>query len=383
MVFIALIMAQIYFLTSAKNMPRRFFCWKIFFFGVCVSLAFFVRSIVALIPLISLFPLIFALKYLRIKEFWVWAASGLLLGSVPLVFSLLSVFGDHGYLGLISLISFASRKADLTESNLFSSLPFYFTRLIFLTFPAFVFLFPRIKSLRRIIFAFKPPASQIELNSLALLFPLIYFMALSCMGTRYYHYLTPLVPVLALNIARIDLFSNRGKFKFEVNFAFFMGAIYLLGTCALCLKREVLPEIPFYVGFFALLLSSVLCFLVFYCKCMPGFRIYPFSVIFAILVAQYFSIFSLSASGIIWSTNKDLKLLASTVNSDCSSGAYLYGLSSKDRTLLTFYLDDSYILESLGSVSAVPRRCLISNESNKKIVLRSLHDDQISNFYFK
>ena len=383
MVFVALIMAQIYFLISAKDLSCKSFRWKIFSFGVCVSLAFFVRSIVALIPLVSLLPLIFVLKYLRIKEFWIWAVSGLLLGSVPLLFSLLSVFGDHGYAGLISLVSFASRKADLSESYLFSSFPFYFTRIVCLTFPAFVFLLPRIKSFRQIIFTSKHRISQIELNSLALLFPLIYFMALSCMGTKYYHYLTPLVPILALNIARIDLFPKRGKFEFESNFALFMGAIYLLGACALYFKREVLLVAPFYFGFFALLLSSILCFGIFYCKSIYRLRISPFALIFAFLMAQYLAIFALSASGIIWNTNKELKFLANAVNSDCSSGAYLYGLSSKDRTILTFYLDDSYVLESLSSLSAAPRRCLISKEAKKKAVLKSLHNDQISNFYFR
>ena len=34
MILIALIMAQVYFLTSAKDASRRIFCWKIFCFGL-------------------------------------------------------------------------------------------------------------------------------------------------------------------------------------------------------------------------------------------------------------------------------------------------------------------------------------------------------------
>ena len=140
-IFIALIMAQVFFLTSAKDASCRIFRWKILCFGLCLSLSFFVRSLAALIPLVSLFPLILVLQYLRSKHFWIWAISGLFLGSIPLIFNLLSVFEDHGYTGLFSLVSFASRKADVTEWNLFSSIPFYFTRLLLFTFPAFVFLF--------------------------------------------------------------------------------------------------------------------------------------------------------------------------------------------------------------------------------------------------
>ena len=110
MILIALIMAQVYFLTSAKRSSRRS-SWKIFGFGVCVAMSFFVRSLVALIPLVSLFPLILCCNIGAIKQFWIWVLSGLFLGSIPLIISLLSVFGDHGYSGLVSLVSFASRKA--------------------------------------------------------------------------------------------------------------------------------------------------------------------------------------------------------------------------------------------------------------------------------
>ena len=69
-------------------------------------------------------------------------------------------------------------------------------------------------------------------------------------------------------------------------------------------------------------------------------------------MAQYLTISALSASGIIWSTNKELKALASTVNGECKSAVYLYGLPSKDETILQFYLDHSYVLPSLGGLSA-------------------------------
>ena len=155
MILIALIMAQVYFLTSAKDASRRVFRWKILGFGACVAMSFFVRSLAALIPLASLFPLIFVLQYMRSLQFWIWTISGLFLGLIPLVFNLLSAFGDHGYSGLVSLVSFASRKADVTEWNLFSSLPFYSTRIVLLTFPAFVFLLPRMQSFSKRIFSAK------------------------------------------------------------------------------------------------------------------------------------------------------------------------------------------------------------------------------------
>ena len=100
-------------------------------------------------------------------------------------------------------------------------------------------------------------------------------------------------------------------------------------------------------------------------------------------MAQYLTIFALSASGIIWSTNKELKALAGSVNSECKSGAYLYGLSSKDVTVLRFYLDNSYVLQSLGSLPVTSGRCLVSSKSFKKQILRDLPSHEISSLYFR
>lgn len=383
MILIALIMAQVYFLTSAKDASRRTFRWKILGFGACITMSFFVRSMAALIPLVSLFPLIFVLRYLRSIQFWTWAISGLLLSSIPLILSILSVFGDHGYSGLFSLVSFASRKADLTDSHLLSSLPFYFTRLVLFTFPAFVFLLPRMQSFGKIIFSVKSRELQTEFNALAILFPLIYIIVLSFIGAKHYHYLLPLVPLLALNIARMDLTFKRRTFKLEAALAGVMFLLYVFGACALYFKRDDLLDASFYIGFFPLIASSILCFYAFYSIVFRRRKISPFALIFSFLMAQYLTLFALSASGIIWSTNKELKALASSVNSECQPGVYLYGLPSKDETILRFYLHNSYVLRSLGDLSVAHGRCLVSVESSKRQVLQDLSGHNISKFYFR
>jgi hypothetical protein len=191
------------------------------------------------------------------------------------------------------------------------------------------------------------------------------------------------VPLLALNIARTDLIFRRSAFKFEASFAGAMFVLYMLGAYALYLKRDDLLDTSFYIGFFAVILSSVLCFYAFCARVFSRRKISPFALIFAFLMAQYLTIFALSASGIIWSTNKELKALASSVNSECKSGVYLYGLPSKDETVLRFYLDNSYVLRSLGGFSAAHGRCFVSAESSKMQVLRDLSGHKISNFYFR
>lgn len=384
MVFIALLMAQIYFLVSADDVSYSLPRWRIFGFGACVALAFFVRSLVAVIPLLSLLPLIFVRRFLRFKSFWFWAISGLLLGSIPLLLSLLAVFSDHGYAGIVSLISFASKKADMTEWNLYYSIPFYFSRLILLTFPACIFLVPRIKASSKKIFSSKIYSLQMELNSVTVFFPLIYLFVLSCMGARHYHYLIPLVPMVALNIARIDLISKRSQFRFEANFAGFLGVLYLLGAFMLIFNHDDLQKPSLYLGLTGIIFSSISCWYAFFDKAFVRRKVTPFALIFIILMSQYLTLFALSSSGIIWNTNNELKLMANSINNECKwSGAYLYRLDSKDMTILRFYLDDAYVLRSLEDSSASPRRCLVSVNSAKKELSQDLQRNKFSKIYFR
>ena len=162
-----------------------------------------------------------------------------------------------------------------------------------------------------------------------------------------------------------------------------MFVLYLLGACALYFKRDEMLGASFYAGFFAVILSSILCFYVFCGRVFYWRNISPLALILALLMAQYLTIFSLSASGIIWSTNKELKGLAGSVNRECKSGAYIYGLPSKDITILRFYLDKSYVLESLGDLPTAPSSCLVSLKSSEKRILQDLSSHKKVNLYFR
>jgi len=162
-----------------------------------------------------------------------------------------------------------------------------------------------------------------------------------------------------------------------------MGVFYLLGACALYLKREDLLNASFYLGFYAVILSSIFCWYVFYVKVIARRMLAPFVLVLAIVMAQYLTLFALSTSGIIWNTNMELKSLANSVNSECRSGAYLYGLPSKDVTILSFYMNNSYVLESLNALSDLPRRCLISAKSAREEIPKHLYNSKISKAYLR
>ena len=125
MLFVLIIIAQVYFLVSINGssyLPNRL---KMIGLGVCISLAFFVRSFVALIPIISLVPLILSRNCSKSLSFCAWIFFGVLLGSFPLLLNLYSVFIDHGSAGLLSLFSFASKKVGATGFGTFLSCLLY------------------------------------------------------------------------------------------------------------------------------------------------------------------------------------------------------------------------------------------------------------------
>tara|TARA_B100001939_G_scaffold218379_1_gene187951 strand:+ start:2024 stop:3607 length:1584 start_codon:yes stop_codon:yes gene_type:complete len=386
MVFTLIIITQVYLLLSIKNPAYASDRWKIIGFGVCISFAFFVRSLVAFVPLISLLPFLYSRKFLETKSSWYWTGLGSLLGSIPLLINLYAVYAQYGDSGLLALTSFASKKVGLSELALFPSFPFYFSRLILFTFPASLIV---LSGIRRSKICLPIPRLSLlltEINSLTVLFPLIYLLILSCMGSSHYHYLTPIAPFLALNVARLSLRVGCKNFNLETYLIGLLGLVYLLGACAVIFIEKDLSQFSSYFVSIVLGLCSITCLCIFVIQFFSWgkVKILPFALFFAIFSSQYFSLSALAASGIILNTNKQIKSLARIVNSDCkSSGAYLYGLDDKDITVFRFYLDHPHVLEALDDQSAMPKRCLIIKESIMQKLSQRYLGDNFSEIYVK
>ena len=386
MIFTFLVIAQAYLLISIKNPSYVSDRWKVIGFGICISLALFVRSLVALVPLISLLPFLWSRRFLGIKSFWFFTGLGLLFGSIPLLINLYAVFSQFGNSGLLALTSFASKKVGLSDLALLPSLPFYFSRLILFTFPVFLIILTGIRRAKKYLSISRMSSLLTEINSLTVLFPMIYLLILSFMGTRHYHYLIPLTPFFSLNVARLGLVLNRRCFNFVTYFTGLLGLIYLLGMCAILFIKNDLSLLSAYFLVVVFAFCSILCFYIFTMKVFSRgkSKVVPFVLLSTIFSTQYLSLSALAAGGIILSTNKQIKTLARTVNVDCkSSGAYLYGLDGKDMTVLRFYLDRPYILESLDEVHAMSKRCLIIKESTAQKLPKQPLNDTFSNIYIK
>ena len=386
MVFTLLVITQAYLLISIKNPSHASDRWKIIGFGLCISLAFFVRSFVALVPLISLLPFLFSRKFLAIKTFWYCTGLGFLLGSIPLLINLYAAYTQYGNSGLLVLTSFASKKVGFSELALLPSFPFYFSRLILFTFPASLIVFFGIRRSKICLPISRLALLFTDVNSLTLLFPLIYLLILSCMESRHYHYLTPLAPFIALNVARLSLLSDRKSFNLEKYFSGLLGLAYLLGACAIFFIEKDLPWPSFYSVFIVLGLCSISCFYVFATKffCWGRSKLLPIALFSTIFSSQYLSLCALAAGGIILNTNKEIKSLSQIVNSDCqSSGSYLYGLDSKDMTVFRFYLDNPHVLEAFDDLSEMPKRCLIIKKSKTQKLSQGYLDNTFSKVFIK
>ena len=387
MPFVLIVIAQVYFFVSINQASRFSDCLKMIGIGVCISLAFFVRSFAAFIPIISLLPLTLSRCCSRSTAFWAWTSLGILLGSFPLLMNLYSVFIDHGNAGLLSLFSFASRKVGSAEFGPISSIPFYFSRFLLLTFPVFFIILSNAKTRSRkkhLLPSILSPLNS-EINSLAVLFPLIYLSILSFMGARHYHYLTPLAPFFVLNIARINLSSRSRQFNFEAYLIGFLGLFYSIGACLiLMLRPEDMMQVSVYFAVAVLLFCSAFCICTFILKIFLRRRVAPFALLAVMFVSQYLSLSALAGGGLIWSTNKDLKSLASLINAECgSSGVYLYGLSGKDVTVLRFYLDRPHVLGELEDLRSLPKKCLVVPGSAKENFSQALLHDSFSKIYFR
>ena len=385
MLFVLIIIAQVYLFVSINQLPHLSNYLKMIGIGICISLAFFVRSFVALIPIISLLPLLLSRYCSRSMTFWLWTALGMLLGSFPLLINLYAVFIDHGNAGLLSLISFASKKVGASEFSPISSIPFYFSRILLFTIPAcfVIILNTRLLKISYWPSSFAPLKS--EINSLAVMFPLIYLTMLSLMGTRHYHYLLPLIPFFVLNVARVDLSSKIRKFNLEAFLIGFLGLLYLLGACLiLLLQPEGMTRLSVCFVSIVLLFCSAFCLYAFILKIFLLRRVAPFALFLVIFVSLYLSLSALAGGGLIWSTNKDLKLLASSINSECaSSGVYLYDLSSKDMTILRFYLDKPFVLLDSEDPRSLPKKCLVATSSARESFSQALLHDSFLKTYFR
>ena len=143
-------------------------------------------------------------------------------------------------------------------------------------------------------------------------------------------------------------------------------------------------EVSAYFVLPVLLFCSVFCFCAFGFKIFLPKKVAPFALFIVIFVSQFLSLSALAGGGLIWSTNKELKSLASVLNTECrSSGVYLYGLSSKDLTILRFYLEKPYVLVGSEDVRSLSKKCLVIPSEAEEALSQEFPNHLFLKTYFR
>ena len=162
----------------------------LFLSGLFLSLPFFVRSYLQLLPLVSLFPLIYyKIKKLRYQKTR-YLIFGFFIGLIPLIIFYYISYRTYGVDSLIRPYMLLQGKT-LTENNIFEGFLFYPRNLILLSTPFFIFL---INGTRYIL---KNKSREIQI--LLIFTPLINILILMLTASKYSHYGLFTIPLLASN----------------------------------------------------------------------------------------------------------------------------------------------------------------------------------------
>ena len=316
-----------------KNSDSSFTSLRFFLVGFLIGISFFIRSFMAVIPIIALTPL-FILDLRRLLyKYKFGLLSGLIIGLLPTFISLHIAFMSYGVDAITRLFAFASNQA--ISGNRFSGIFFYSINLIISTIP-FILLY--------VISIFKFYKLRIiKFKTYLLYFPLIILIILSLISKTYSHYLLILLPSISISTGiYIDyLYSSYKSFKL-IGLIYFLFSIFVLS----------LIVFSYLYNLDSLLIhQTILRFLIILASCYLASSIYiyfnhnklKFSLL-AITLVPFIQIYFqgiLYKNGFLGNPNKELKEFI--VKKDVSqilklNQINLIEIDSKNLTLLKFYL---------------------------------------------
>ena len=351
MLFVLSVLLIIFFfiksLDSTSNTSKYLY---IFLSGFFISVSFFVRSYMIMVPIIGLLPFIsFNLwkSNFKCKFFFTF---GLTAGSIPTLINLYYSFQTFGVKGITTLFSFAKNQSigDSNLTNLFL-IPLNF---FYLTFPTGVILL--------ILLILTKKRTVVRFPLLVYLYPFISLVILLLMSKSYPHYFLFLLPSFAI-LFSIHLQSFDFKYvssprMIRVLMLFLLALISIILITLLFNSNylfEFIPNENLIIYF--ILLSFVISYLfifrnIFY---LDSKNILS-KVFFNIAIIQYILISLLYNFGLIGSPNyKTVSFLRDPDISLISkeNTIYLYNVDSKIETLLSYYLPSSKRVNAIDNIA--------------------------------
>ncbi len=342
---LCILLVILFFLYSLDYLEYKREYIYIFLSGFFLSISFFIRSYMSFVPLIGLTP--FFSYHLRLKNnlFKISFLTGIFIGFIPTLLNLYFSYNKFGIIGITSLFDFAKKQA--VSDYDFTNLILFPLKFLYFTFPIGLILV--------IISIFNLQNIKIKHPLLVYYYPLISLLLLISMSKSYPHYYLFLLPSLSI-IFSTYLTSN----SFRFSFSRFTIRILLIITLVLILSIQVFLIISFdelvtqysygnrliiYVPFSLLLFSYFTSIIYLFDIKSLGLNLIKFT--YNIVIFQYVALSLFFNFGVLGNPNYKTKLflrdeiVSSIINSNT---IYLFGVESKTRTLLSYYLPYSKVL---------------------------------------
>ena len=318
----------------------------LFLSGLFLSLPFFVRSYLQLLPLVSIFPLIyFKIKKLRYKNTR-YLIIGFFIGLIPLTIFYYISYRTYGVDSLIRPYILLQGKT-LAENKIFEGFLFYPRNLILLSTPFFIFL---INGTRYIL-----KNKSIEIKILLVFTPFINIVLLMLTASKYSHYGLFAVPFLASN-ASFGIYesfkkkSNESKLTLKI----FGGLMLIISSLIffvsiLNFHLKILYQFNLIEGIIVSLLSLISTILSLNLIYKTNSKFLNINNILLIFFIQIFILSILFINGTIGNPNNEIKSFI--YHPDIKkiirdNQIFIIGeLDNKNLNLLKFYLPEAILIK--------------------------------------
>ena len=341
--YIFLNLFSILYLLKTNNFLKEHIKNKyLFISGLFLSLPFFVRSYLQLLPLISLLPLILLqlkkVSYKNTRYFII----GFFIGLLPLIFYYYISYQTYGVDSLIRPYILLKQKT-LTENKMFEGFIFYPRNLILLCTPFFIFLINGTK------YILKNKSREIQM--LFFFNPLISIILLMLTASKYSHYGLFTIPFLASNASfgiyeTLNNKSNNSKWTLRIfaGLILIINTIYFLGPI-LNFHLKIFNNFSLIEMIIIFILSSISIFLSLNFLVKNNYKSLNLNKILSIFFIQILILTLLFGNGKIGNPNNDIKDfiyqndLEKIIN---NNSIFIIGnVENKYINLLKFYLPKS------------------------------------------
>ncbi|ABM70894.1 ArnT family glycosyltransferase [Prochlorococcus marinus] len=340
----------------------------LFLSGFFLSLPFFVRSYLQLLPLVSIFPLIyFKIKKLRYRNTR-YLIIGFFVGLIPLIIFYYISYRTYGVDSLIRPYMLLKAKT-LTENNILEGFLFYPRNLILLSTPFFIFL---INGTRYIL---KNKSREIQI--LLVFTPFINIVLLMFTASKYSHYGLFTIPLLASN-ASFGIYESFKKKSYESKLILriFGGLMLIISSLIFFISilnfhLKIFNQFYLIEGFiisFLSLISLILSLNLIYKTNSKSINI---NNILSIFFIQIFILNTLFINGTIGNPNTEIKDfiyqpdIKKIIN---NNQIFIIGeLDNKNLNLLKFYLPQARIIKKEQIPKIEPIYGIINNKDMKKL----------------